>query len=316
VRKIKLLSLSTLLALGVGTMAVAQSLGGTAPDALPGSLVDERPREQPAATTAEAGAVTPGLLPSPSRGATTVYSDGETTNDATTTRAETPDGSQRPTLSNQPVAQDRDTTASGPDAVRTQANLPTPASGQAGDEPWRYKWHDYLWWYWTPQRNWRVLQAGRWVPYQGGASYVREGASVATNSTGATYADDGSNYQSTYEDGSSSYYGPSSGYVSTYSTGPRRYVAGYRGGLGVNNYYGGYGRNAYYGQGYPGYGRGYGGGYYGGGVGGYGGYGRGYGGYYNSPGAVIGGTIGSSIGGGRGGMIGAGIGGGFGGRGW
>jgi len=315
VRKIKLLSLTTLVALGVGTAGFGQSLG-TASDALPSSLVDERPIEQSATAPGEDGAVTPGLLPSPSRGAATIHTGGEAINDATTTM--TPDSGRQPTLSERTVDQDRGMSPNGPVSARSQAELPPPASSQAGDEPWRYKWHDDLWWYWTPQKNWRVLQAGRWVPYQAGASYVREGASVANNSSGGTYVDDGAGYQSTYVDGSSNYYGPSTGYVSTYSTGPRRYVAGYRGGLGINNYYSGYGRNAYYGQGYyPGYGRGYGGGYYGGGYGGYGGYGRGYGnGYYNSPGAVIGGTIGSSIGGGRGGMIGAGIGGGFGGRGW
>jgi hypothetical protein len=311
----KLASLSTLLALGVGTTAFGQSLGGTAPDALPGSLVEQRPLDESAAAPAEAGAVTPGLLPAPSRGETTIHSEQSTADDATTTRSLTaPDTSQRPTLNSQPAMPDRSLNAANSAANRSRADLPTPASGQAGDEQWRYKWHDDLWWYWTPQKNWRVLQAGRWVPYQAGASYAREGASVASASVGGTYVDQGSGYSTTYDDGA--YYSPNAGYVSTYSTGPRRYVAGYRGGGLGGNYYNGYGRNVYYGQGYyPGYGRGFGGynGYY---RGGYGGFGPGYGGYYNSPGAVIGGTIGSSIGGSRGGMIGAGIGGGFGGRGW
>ena len=42
-------------------------------------------------------------------------------------------------------------------------------------EGWRFRWHDDLWWYWTPQKQWVVWQANRWVPYQRGALYARGG---------------------------------------------------------------------------------------------------------------------------------------------
>jgi len=40
-------------------------------------------------------------------------------------------------------------------------------------EGWRFRWHDDLWWYWTPDRSWVVWQRDRWVPYRQGELYAR-----------------------------------------------------------------------------------------------------------------------------------------------
>ncbi len=321
-----LVTLALLLAACANTRSLrAQPLGGTAPNALPGSLLEEAPGlELPSETTEEQGAVTPGLLPSSDsseaarRGA--ADSSAETSAEpaphfeplaapdqpaavAPKRSAPAAERSTRPSTTTRTAPVPRTTN-------QTRGDLPAPPAGSA-DDAWRFKWHDELWWYWTPDKTWRILQAGRWVPYQKGAYYARESARM--RSQGAL-TESTPSYSSTIVNGATNY---SSGNVSTYTLGPRRWAMGYRG-VGPAYRSDGYGRYSpptYY----PGYGRtfGYEGAYYGGYSPGYGGsYGPGYGGaYYGSPGAAIGGAIGSSIGGWGGGGIGAGIGTGFG-RGW
>src|SRR4029079_5859233 len=110
---------------------------------------------------------------------------------------------------------------------------------------------------WTTDKTWRILQAGRWVPYQAGALYARE-TSVAA---GSTFAESTPSNWSTIVNDTSTYPG---GTVSTYTLGPRQWAMGYRGvGPAYRSYgYGRYSPPTYY----PGYGRtlGYQGGYSGG----------------------------------------------------
>lgn len=46
-------------------------------------------------------------------------------------------------------------------------------------EGWRFRWHDDLWWYYTPERSWAVWQGNHWAPYQRGALYARGGPALA-----------------------------------------------------------------------------------------------------------------------------------------
>lgn len=311
-----------LAACSFGASVRAQSLGGAAPDSLPGSLLEETPGlSLPRETTAEQGAVTPGLLPS-----------NDSSEAARRGAADLGEESARPTTGSDPVALPRQPAVVAPKpsppaagqspgpvtraaprglpAQQSRSGLPAPPTGSA-DDAWRFKWHDDLWWYWTTDKTWRILQAGRWAPYQAGALYAREMGVTG----GSTFAESMPTNASKSVSGAANYPG---GTVSTYTLGPRQRAMGYRGvGPAYRSYgYGRYSPPTYY----PGYGRtfGYQGGYYGGYGPGYGGgYGPGYsGGYYGSPGAALGGgAIGSSIGGWGGGGIGAGIGTGFG-RGW
>ncbi|MGC4006532.1 MAG: right-handed parallel beta-helix repeat-containing protein [Pirellulales bacterium] len=94
----------------------------------------------------------------------------------------------------------------------------------AGNNQWRYKYHNNHWWYYQPDNNWVIYHNNGWVPY-----------------SAATY---------------SSYY-PQAGYG--YGGGPQAYGTFYRGPSNGGAYYGNGYNNGYYGNGYNnGY---YGGGY-------------------------------------------------------
>jgi hypothetical protein len=67
-----------------------------------------------------------------------------------------------------------------PDEVRSleQQTQQSPRSAEDRSQPgavegWRFRWHDDLWWYWTPERSWLVWQRDRWVPYERDALYAR-----------------------------------------------------------------------------------------------------------------------------------------------
>jgi hypothetical protein len=72
------------------------------------------------------------------------------------------------------------------ESVNGQATQPqtiqrrdTPTAQPGIVEGWRFRWHDGLWWYYTPDRSWVVWQGGRWLPYQRGALYARGSQALA-----------------------------------------------------------------------------------------------------------------------------------------
>ncbi|MFO0896786.1 MAG: hypothetical protein U0836_05075 [Pirellulales bacterium] len=62
----------------------------------------------------------------------------------------------------------------------TDSAGPTAGLRPARVEGWRFRWHDDLWWYYTPARTWVVWQGSRWTPYQRGALYARGGPALVS----------------------------------------------------------------------------------------------------------------------------------------
>lgn len=144
--------------------------------------------------------------------------------------------------------------------------VPTTANSASTGQQWRFRWHDGLWWYWTPEKNWLVLQAGRWMPYQSGALYAHAATADGAGNSPKTFATTSTLGSLDVGAGAALGAAPTAGP-------PNRRTAGYGG-------YGGYG-GRYFGANYGGYGPGYGGYSSYGGYGGYSGfgYGAGYSGY-------------------------------------
>ena len=54
-------------------------------------------------------------------------------------------------------------TGSGTADIRHTARYRT-----AGDEPWRYRYHENRWWYWMPAGGWVYHSSGKWIPFDPG----------------------------------------------------------------------------------------------------------------------------------------------------
>ncbi len=126
-----------------------------------------------------------------------------------------------------------------PQTPGASVNVGVPGNGNVGvavnqrGDPWRYRWHNNNWWYWTPANRWVYRKGNEWVNY--------EPAVTAAPAVGYT------NQPAYYQSSPNGYYpGPYS-----YSTGYRGYYGpvyqgGYYGPAYQNGYY--YGSGGYYGQ--------------------------------------------------------------------
>jgi hypothetical protein len=167
---------------------------------------------------------------------------------------------------------------------RREADHSGHVSGQGDDQNrWRFKWHNNVWWYWTPQNNWVVWIDNQWQPYSPGM--------FSSSNTGSYATESYSSPSYSYSSPSYSYSSPSYGYsYPSYNYGysypsygyNRGYNRGYYGGSGVYLNFG----SPRYSSGYRGYGGYPGYGYGGSRFGGYDGYGRSGAGFSTGRGGV------------------------------
>ncbi len=99
---------------------------------------------------------------------------------------------------------------------------PQPSASVMGDnrpDPWRYRFENGRWWYWTPQNRWMIYNNGQWADYVPAPSYaVGYGSYEVAPGTTSYYP----SYE--YVAPGSVYYYPSYGYTVGYPAywyGPR-----------------------------------------------------------------------------------------------
>lgn len=118
--------------------------------------------------------------------------------------------------------------------AQAQVGITTQAQA-AGENDWRYKYHNNQWWYYTPQQQWMVHDGHNWN--------VHNPAMVSSGS-GGTYFQGGQYYRTPYQSG----YRGSAQYDNGYYNGAQYYGSPYNNGYG--QYYNGNGYGQYYGNGY------------------------------------------------------------------
>lgn len=121
-------------------------------------------------------------------------------------------------------------------AAPAQAQVGIVAPVQvAGENDWRYKYHNNQWWYYTPQQQWMVHDGNSWNAHN---------PAIVSSGSGGTYFQGGQNYQTPYQSG----YRGNTQYNNGYYNGGQYYGGPYNNGYG--QYYNGNGYGQYYGNGY------------------------------------------------------------------
>jgi outer membrane biosynthesis protein TonB len=131
-----------------------------------------------------------------------------------------------PAVSPAPVGQTPNEVGSNPSVTQTPvagANAGA-AANQRGDQ-WRYRWHNGIWWYWTPANRWVYRNGNEWANYDPAVTAVPD----------ARYS--GPPVYGYYQSNPNGYY-----------PGPYRYSVGYGGYYGPAYQGGYYGPGGYYSQ--------------------------------------------------------------------
>jgi hypothetical protein len=124
--------------------------------------------------------------------------------------------------------------------VSSNANAAV-ATNQSGDQ-WRYRWHNGIWWYWTPENRWVYRNGNEWTNYEPAVTAVPDARYSSQPAYGYYQPVPNGYYQSV----------PNGYYQSVpngYYQGPYRYstrYGGYYGPVYQGGYY--YGPGGYYGQ--------------------------------------------------------------------
>lgn len=121
--------------------------------------------------------------------------------------------------------------------AQAQVGITAPAQA-AGENDWRYKYHNNQWWYYTPQQQWMVHDGNNWNAHN---------PAMVSSGSGAAYSQGGRSYQTPYQTGyrgntqynngqyGNGYYNGNQYYSSPYINGyGQAYGNGYRGNVGAN----------------------------------------------------------------------------------
>ena len=121
--------------------------------------------------------------------------------------------------------------------AQAQVSITTQAQA-AGENDWRYKYHNNQWWYYTPQQQWMVHDGNTWNAHN---------PAMVSSGSGRTYFQGGQNYQTPYQSGYRGNTQYNNGYYNNGYYNGGQYNGGQYYGSPYNNGYG-----QYYGNGYNG----------------------------------------------------------------